>query len=172
MGVCVQRLSRLCVGRGTGHPSGCRAGGGGCWLVVRSPPSISSLPDPFFLDCLSQACRPAPRSFPPQSLLQRCFGSAAGQWFRSRLVCHVYRSFYRPTLSPGSLVTQTPRVSVSAGPFGAVRNHNPTRTAIIFVCVDSFNRLLTAKHRMLNPSLIPRSHAHDTTHSSGHGLSS
>ncbi len=80
------------------------------------------------------------------SLLQRCYGSAAGQ--------------------------QRPLVSVSAGPVGAARNHNPTRTAIIFVCVDSFIRWLTAKHQMLIPFLVPRSHAHDTTHSSGHSLSS
>ncbi len=70
------------------------------------------------------------------------------------------------TLSSGSL-QQRPCVSVSAGPFGAARNHNPTRTAIIFICVDSFIRVLTAKHKMFTPSLIPRSHAHDTTHSSG-----
>ncbi len=62
-------------------------------------------------------------------------------------------------------------VSASVGPFGATRNHNPTRTAIIFVCVDSFIRLLTAKHQMLTPSLVPRSHAHGTTHSSGHSFS-
>ncbi len=75
------------------------------------------------------------------------------------------------SLSLGSL-QQRPRISVSPDPFGAARTHNSTRTAIILVCVDSFIRLLTAKHAMVTPSIVPRSHAHDITHSSGYGLSS
>ncbi len=97
------------------------------------------------------------------SLLHRCFRSAGGQWFRGCLVGHVYRPVYS---FPGSL-QQRPSVSVSAGPFGAARNHNPTRTAIIFVCVDSFIQVLTDKHRMPNPS--PITHSRFTPHSSGHG---
>ncbi len=142
---------------------------GVCWLVVRSPPSLSSLPDPFSLDCLSRACQQASRSFPSSWAF---YSGVSGLLLDSNFaVVSSVTSVGLSVLSPGSL-QQRPHVSVSAGPFGAALNHNPTRTAIIFICVDSFIQLLTAKHQMLIPSLVQRSHADDTTHSSGHSLSS
>ena len=56
---------------------------------------------------------------------------------------------------------QRPRISVSASPFSAARGHNSTRTAIIFVCVDSFIQALSTKHMILTPSPVTRSHAHE-----------
>ena len=85
------------------------------------------------------------------------FRVSCGTVIRGRLVGHVYQSIYSFPGSP----QQRPHISVSAGPFWAARNHNPTRTVVIFVCVDSFIQVLTAKHRMLNLSPITCSHAHD-----------
>ena len=99
-------------------------------------------------------------------LLEPCtvvFKICCGTVIRGHLVSHVYRSIYSLSGSP----QQRPRVSALVGPFWAARNHNPTRTASIFVWVDSFIQALTAKHGMLTPST-----ARHTTHSSGHGLSS
>ncbi len=125
---------------------------GGCWLVVRSLSSLSSLPDPFFLDCLSRACQTCTPQFSILlSLLHPCFRSAAGQWFCGRLLSHAYQSTCVYSF-PGSL-QQTPRISVSADPFWAARNHNPTRTAAIFIYVDSFIQALTAKHKFQSASL-------------------
>ncbi len=45
-------------------------------------------------------------------------------------------------------------------PLSAARDHNSIRTAIIFVCVDSFIQALAAKHGVFN--LLP-SHAHTLT---------
>ncbi len=74
----------------------------------------------------------------------------------------ISRSSRRSCLTVCLLVSlhQRLRISVSVGPFRAARNHNPTRTAIIFICVDSFIQALTAKHGMPNPSPTTRSYAH------------
>ncbi len=101
-------------------------------------------------------------SEPSTALFRVCCGTV----ILGRLVGHVNQSICS---FPGSL-QQRPRVPVSEGPFGAALNHNPTRTAVIFVCADSFIQVLTAKHRTLNPSPVTRSRY--TPHSSGHGLSS
>ena len=157
-------LSRLCVGRGALRPSVCLGG-----LLARRLLSVPTLiASASVLSGLSQwAADMHPTVFltPEPSTVVTCFGSAAGQWFRGsaagqwfcgRLIGHVYRSVYS---FPGSL-QQRPHVSISAGPFRAARNHNPTSTVIIFVCVDSFIRVLTAKHRMPNLSPVTPSCAH------------
>ena len=56
--------------------------------------------------------------------------------------------------------TETPHLYISK-PHSVARGHNSTRTAIIFVCVDSFIQALAAKHRMLTLLPITRSHARD-----------
>ena len=143
----VHRLSRLCVGSGTGRLSG---GLGG---LARPPLSALALvASGSVLPGLPQSSLPTSTSQVSLllSLLQRCFRSA------DFAVILSVTSIGQSTLSPGFL-QQRPRISVSAGPFGAARNHNPTRTATIFICVDSFIRLLTAKHQMLIQSLVSRS---------------
>ena len=59
---------------------------------------------------------------------------------------------------------------MSANPFSATKGHNSTRTAIIFVCLDSFIRVLTAKQGML--TLPPFTRSRDSRYKSGHSLSS
>ena len=120
---------------------------GGWWLVVRSPSPLSSLPDPFSLDCLSRACQRTPRSFPYSwNLLQRCFGSTAIQWFA---VVSSVTSTSLSTLFP-ALLNKEPASLYQRTLSGLPETKTPT--AVIFVCVDSFIQALTAKHRMLNPS--------------------
>ncbi len=82
------------------------------------------------------------------------FCICCGTVIRGCLVGHVYWSICLSSGSP----QHRPHVSISVGPFWAAWNHNPTRTAFIFVWVDSFIQVLTAKHRMLNPSPVTRSH--------------
>ncbi len=162
----VHKPSHLRVGRGRGiRPSVCLVG-----LMARRSLSISALVAfGSVLSGLPQSsiptCKPQFSLLlePSTAVFRVCCRTA----IRGRLVGLVYRSVYPFPGSP----QQRPQVSISAGPFSAARNHNPTHTASILVCVDSFSQALTTKHMMLNPSPVTCSRAHNTTHSSGHGLS-
>ncbi len=173
----------MCCLRPHLHPStGCRVcasrGGWGIrssvclgWLVARRSPLVSAL------IAAGSVLSGLPQSSMPMCILQFSivlepstvvFRVCCGTAIHGRLVGHAYRSIYSLTGSP----QQRPHLSISEGPFWAARSHNSTRTVIIFICVDSFIQALTAKHRMLIPSPVIYSHAHCTTHSSGHGLGS
>ena len=124
-------------------------------LLDRTKSPFSSLLGPFYLGYLSRAWRFAPRRFRYwKSLLRRWFRSAAGEWFGR--VCRVL--VYLVTLRLPLI--ETPRPNISQ-PLSAARGHNSTRTAIIFVCVDSFIQVLTAKYGMLTLPSVTRSHARD-----------
>ena len=82
-------------------------------------------------------------------------------------VALVTSSVYLVTLQLPSIETPRPYISE---PHSAVRGHNSTQTAIIFVCVDSFIQVLTAKHGML--TLVPVTRSQYTHHRSDHSLSS
>ncbi len=104
------KLSRLCVGSGTGRPSGCLGG-----LLARRPPSDLALPTPLgplFLG-LPQSSLPAgPLQFPLLlSLLQQCFRSTAGQRFCSLLLVRQLFCLHPLSLSLSQLPsTETPRL--------------------------------------------------------------
>ena len=127
------RLSRLRIGKGRGRSlwTGLVLSGLPQSSMPACTPQFSLLLEPstavFWVHCRTVVC--------------------------GRLVGHVCCSIYPLSGSP----QQRPCVSISAGPFSAARNHNPTRTASIFICVDSYIQALTAKHRILTPSPVARS---------------
>ncbi len=102
--------------------------------LVTSGSVLSGLPQSSMPTCMPQFSLLLE---PSTAVVRVCCGTV----IRGRLVGHVLWSVSSLSDSP----QQRPRVSVSASPFSAARRHNPTRTAIIFVCVDSFIQALTAE---------------------------
>ncbi len=153
------KSSRLCVGSGTGRPSGCLGG-----LLARRPLSalalIASGSVISWIASGKSACGHPTVSTTPEpstAVFQVCCGGGGDSNFA------VFSSIGRFVYSLSS-PQQRPHVSVSAGPFGAAWTHNSTRTAVVFICVDLFIR-----YWQLNIgcslSLTSRSHAHSVTHS-------
>ncbi len=99
--LCPRGPSRLCVGSGTGHPSVCLGGLLARRLLsalVASGSVLSGLPQ-------SSLPTSTPQFSLLLSLLQRCFGSAVGQGFRSRLTSNglstlLLAPFNRDPVSP------------------------------------------------------------------------
>ena len=135
------------------------------WLVDRtlSPFSwsvISGLPQSSLLTCIPQF--PLLRE-PSTAVVQVCCGTV----ICSRLVAHVL--VYLLTHRLPSI--ETPHLHISE-PLLAAQGHNSTRTAVIFVCVNSFIQALTAKHRMLSAIRHMLTRSRYTHNGSGHSRSS
>ncbi len=127
--VSVFNSARLCVGSGTRRRSGCL----GC-LSARRPRS-HRLWFRYFWDCLSRVCLWAPHSFPYfGAFYSSGSGPAISQSSRSSVVVSILSlSIYLcPPPSAG-----TPRRCLS-GPSRDCRTHYSTRTAMVFIHVDSF----------------------------------
>ncbi len=91
---------------------------------------------------------------PSTAVVQVCCGSVI--WGRRVGHVLVYLLLHSPTP-----LNRDPTSLYQRAPSRLPEVPNSSRTAIIFVCVDSFVQVLTPKHRMLTMLPVTPSHAHD-----------
>ena len=126
---------------------------GDLWLVDRtSSPLGSVLPGP------PQSSMPV--RTPQFSLLRKPSTVVVQVCCETVIWCHVGHVLVCLFLTLRLPSIETLHLYISE-PLSAARGHNATRTAVIFICADSFIQALTAKHRMFTLLPVTRLHAHE-----------